>query len=78
MPNSQNKFIFDKGDSDSMKQELSEINSEKEMRGLSVNEMMADIESKINYCIEKYIPSYSQNFFGENKKSPPLWMNKKL
>ena len=77
MPNSQKKFIFDKGDFDSMKQELSQINWEKEMRGLSVNELMAYIESKINYCIEKYIPSYSQNFFGENKKPQPLWMNKK-
>ena len=28
------------------------------MRGLLVSEMMAYIESKINYCIEKYIPSY--------------------
>ena len=77
MPNSQKKFIFDKGDFDSMRQELSQINWEKEMRGLSVIEMMAYIESKINYCIEKYIPSYSQNFFGENKKPPLLWMNKK-
>ena len=75
MPNSQKKFIFDKVDFDSMKQELSQINCEKEMRGLSVNQMMAYIESKINYCIEKYIPSYSQNFFGENKKPQPLWMN---
>ena len=57
MPNSQKKFIFDKGDFDSMKQELSQINWEKEMQDLSVNEMMA---SKINYCIDKYIPSYSQ------------------
>ena len=54
-----------------------DINWEKEMWGLSVNEMMAYIESKINCCIEQYIPSYSQNFFGENKKLPPLWMNKK-
>ena len=63
MPNSQKKFIFDKGDFDSMKQELSQINWEKEMWGLSVNEMKAYTESKINYCIEKYIPSYSQDFF---------------
>ena len=77
MPNGQIKFIFDKGDFDSMKQELSQINWEKEMRGLSVNEMLAYIESKINYCIEKYISSYSQNFFGENKKPPPLWINRK-
>ena len=77
MPNSQKKFIFDKGDFDSMKQELSQIIWEKEMRGPSVNEMMASIEIKINYCIEKYIPSYSPNFFGENRKPPPLWMNNK-
>ena len=66
MPTSQKKFIFDKGDYDSMKQELSQMNWEKEMRGLSVNEMMAYIKSKINCCMEQYIPSYSQNFFGEN------------
>ena len=61
-----------------MKQELFQIKwKKKEMRGLSVNEMMAYIENKINYCIEKYIPSYSQNFFGENKKPSPLWMNEK-
>ena len=36
MPNSQNKFIFDNGDFDSMKQELSQINWEKEIQGLSV------------------------------------------
>ena len=77
MPNSKKKIIFDKGDFDSKKQELSQINWEKQMRGLSINEMMAYIESKINYCIEKYIPSYSQNFFGENEKPPPLWMNNK-
>ena len=29
MPNNQKKFIFDKGDFDSMKQELSQINWEK-------------------------------------------------
>ena len=36
VPNSQKKFIFDKGDFDSKKQELFQINWEKEIRGLSV------------------------------------------
>ena len=37
--------------------------------------MMAYIESKINYCIGRYILSCSQHFFCKNKKPPPLWMN---
>ena len=58
MPTSQKKFIFDKGDFDSMKQERSKIKWKKELRGLSVDEMMAYIDNKINCNVEKYIPSW--------------------
>ena len=59
-----------------MKRELSEINRKKELRGLSVDEMITYIDSKINCSVEKYIQSYSPNHSGENKKPLPLWMNR--
>ncbi len=71
------RYSYDRGDYISLKNELSNIDWDKEFNGMSLDKMMSHLESKLLTAVDRYVPKYSNNS-KENKKIQPAWMSKDI
>ena len=70
------RFALDRGDYQSMKNDLNRIDWDKEFEGMSTNSMMNFFESKLKQASEKFIPQFLADS-NPGKERQPSWINHK-
>ena len=70
------RFALDRGDYQSMKNDLNRIDWDKEFEGMSTNSMMNFFESKLKQASEKFIPQFPADS-NPGKERQPSWINHK-
>ena len=70
------RFAMDRGDYQSMKNDLNSIDWDKEFQGMSTNSMMNFFESKLKQASVKFIPQFPADS-NPGKGKQPSWINHK-
>ena len=68
------KFTYDRGDYDSMRQEMAKIEWDQIMEGKNLEETSETVEGMMKDIVKKYIPC-KRITSGVKQRKTPLWMN---